>query len=125
MANQLISEDKILARFRGLCLKLPEASETGSFGHPNFRAGKRTFAAFEWIQGRPTLAFRLGADEVGQALLQGERFFATPYGRGLWASLWADRTIDWKLVEKLVERSYRQVALKRMLAGLDVESDRS
>ena len=125
MPNALILEDKILERFRGLCLGLPETTETGSFGHPNFRAGKRTFAAFEWIQGRPSLAFRLGADEVDQALLQGEPFFATPYGRGLWASLWADRAIDWKLVEKLIERSYRQVASKRMLAGLDARSGRS
>lgn len=103
---------------------MPETSETGSFGHPNFRAGKRTFATYEWIRGRPSLAFRLGADEVDQALLQGDRFFATPYGKGLWASLWADGPIDWKLVESLIERSYRQVALKRMLAALDDESDR-
>jgi predicted DNA-binding protein (MmcQ/YjbR family) len=125
MAKLLISEDTILERFRGLCLSLPETSETGSFGHPNFRAGKRTFAAFEWIKERPTLAFRLGADEVDRALLEGERFFATPYGRGLWASLWADRAIDWKLVENLIEQSYRQVALKRMLAGLDARSSQS
>jgi len=125
MANTLISEDKTLQRFRRLCLRLPETSEAGSFGHPNFRAGKRTFAAFEWIKGRPSLAFRLGADEVDQALLQGDRFFATPYGRGLWASLWADRAIDWKLVEQLIEQSYRQVALKRMLAGLETRSGRS
>jgi hypothetical protein len=37
----------------------------------------------------------------------------------LWASLWADGRIDWKAVEELVERSYRVVALKRMLTALE------
>jgi predicted DNA-binding protein (MmcQ/YjbR family) len=107
-------------RFRELCLGLPETSETGSWGHPNFRAGKRTFAAFEWIKGRPSLAFRLGADEVDALLLQGDRhFFAPPYGRGQWASLWADESVEWQRVQALIEASYRQVALKRMLAALD------
>ena len=65
------------------------------------------------------MAFKLGADEVDQLLMQGDSFFATPYGRGLWASLWADGTIPWKLVEQLVEHAFRHVALKRMLSRLD------
>jgi len=32
-----------LARLRSLCLSLPETSETASWGHPNFKAGKKTF----------------------------------------------------------------------------------
>jgi predicted DNA-binding protein (MmcQ/YjbR family) len=110
---------KVLERFRGLCLALPETRETDAFGHPNFRAGKRTFTAFEWIKGRPSLAFRVGADQAVQLSMGGDLFFATPYGRGLWASLWADGRIDWALVEALIEQSYRQVALKRMLSKLD------
>jgi predicted DNA-binding protein (MmcQ/YjbR family) len=113
------STDDTLRRVRELCLRLPETSETGSFGHPNFRAGKRTFATFEWIRNRPSIAFRLGVDEVDQLLLDGHEFFPTPYGRGRWVSIWADGPIDWKLVEDLLERSYRQVALKRMIAALD------
>ncbi|HUF71782.1 MAG TPA: hypothetical protein VMR74_02665 [Gammaproteobacteria bacterium] len=35
------------------------------------------------------------------------------------SSLWADGPLDWKLVEALIEQSYRQVALKRMLSRLD------
>jgi predicted DNA-binding protein (MmcQ/YjbR family) len=108
----------ILERFRRLCLELPETSETGSWGHPNFRAGKRTFAALEWVHGRPSFAFRLSTDEVDQHLLN-EAFFATPYGRGRWVSLWADGPTDWVLVAELVERSYRQVALQRMLTALE------
>ena len=114
-----MSIDAALERFRKLCLSLPETSEADSWGHPNFRAGKRTFASFEWIKERPSVAFRLGAADVDILLLQDARFFATPYGRGHWISLWADGPLDWPLVEELVERSYRLVALKRMLALLD------
>lgn len=106
-----------LKRLRALCLALPESSETTSHGHPNFMAGRKTFISFERIKGRASIAFRLEPADVEQ-LLRRKEFFATPYGRGLWASLWADGRIDWTEVEELVERSYRVVALKRMLTAL-------
>ena len=113
------ADDSTLDRFRRLCLDLPETVETGSWGHPNFRAGKRTFAAFEWITDRPCVAVRLGADEIESLLLQHKDFFATPYGRGRWVSAWADVSIDWALWAALLERAYRQVALQRMINALD------
>ena len=108
----------ILQRFRNMCLRLPEAKEVGSWGHPNFRAGKRTFATIEWIKDRPSLAFRLGAEATTQGLSQYRLSFVTPYGRGQWLSIWVDAAVDWKLVEVFVDRSYRLVALKRMIAAL-------
>lgn len=114
-----ISAENALERFRKMCLELPETSETGSWGHPNFRAGKRTFTTFEWIGGRPSLAFNLGEFDSDQLLLKGDPFFATPYGRGRWVSVWADVPVDWDMVEELVERSYRRVALKRMIVALE------
>lgn len=108
-----------LERFRSLCLRLPETSETSAWGHPNFRAGKRTFAAYEWIGGRPSVAFRLGADGVQHIMILDKRFFVSPRGRGQWASLWMDGRIDWPLVEQLVDLSYREVALKRMIRKLE------
>ena len=111
--------DAVLQRFRDLSLSLPETSEVGSWGHPNFRAGKRTFATFEWIKGRPSVAIRLGAEDVELLLLRHKQFFVTPYGKGQWVSVWADGPMNWQLVEELVERSYRLVALKRMIAALD------
>lgn len=110
-----------LARLRSLCLSLPETSETASWGHPNFKAGKKTFVAFERVKGRASIAFRLEPNEV-ERLLQRKQFFATPYGRGLWASVWADGPIDWRAVQELVDRSYRVVALKRMLTALEAQS---
>lgn len=117
-----VASRALVERLRGLCLALPETSERSSWGHPNFRAGKKTFAAFEVIRGRPSIAFRLPAEEVEELVLR-ETFFETPYGRGLWASLWADGTIDWKLVDRLLRRSYRVVALKRMLTALEAQAD--
>ena len=113
--------EQTLTRLRSLCLALPETSETASWGHPNFKAGKKTFVAFERVKGRASIAFRLDPGDV-ERLLQRKQFFATPYGRGLWASLWADGRIDWSAVEDLVERSYRVVALKRMLTTLEARS---
>jgi predicted DNA-binding protein (MmcQ/YjbR family) len=108
----------VLERLRRVCLDYPETSETSAWGHPNFKAGRKTFVAFEQVKGRPSVAFRLPPDEV-ERLLSRRQFFVTPYGRGLWVSLWADQALDWKAVASLVDRSYRAVAQKRMLKALD------
>jgi predicted DNA-binding protein (MmcQ/YjbR family) len=112
------STGSTLQKLRAFCLSLPETTETSSWGHPNFRAGKRTFAAFERVGGRPSVAFRVRPNEAAR-VMRGAAFFATPYGRGLWVSLWADRPIDWEGVRRLLLRSYRGVALKRMLVAVD------
>ena len=107
-------------KIRKICLSFPETTEADSWGHPNFRAGKKTFATLERIGGRPSIAFRLGPNHV-PASARG-KFFSTPYGRGLWVSLWADTNLDWKLVSDLLQRSYRGVAIQRMLTELDTSS---
>jgi predicted DNA-binding protein (MmcQ/YjbR family) len=56
-----------------------------------------------------------------QEMARNEPFFATPYGRGQWVSLWADATLDWRFINKLVRRSYRLVALRRMIEKLPDE----
>jgi predicted DNA-binding protein (MmcQ/YjbR family) len=89
-----------------------------AWGHPVFKAGTKTFAAIEPVKGRSSIAFRLDPVDV-DLLLRRKPFFVTPYGRGLWVSAWADSALDWPLVTDLVQRSYRVVALKRMLKKLD------
>ena len=101
----VITEGKGLERFRSICLAFPGASETGSWGHPNFRAGKRTFAAYEVTGGRSALAFRLEPDEIRE-LLDMKGFFPTPYGRGQWVSLDTAGRISWGLVKALAGRSH-------------------
>jgi predicted DNA-binding protein (MmcQ/YjbR family) len=110
--------DESIRRFRSLCLELPETTEVSSWGHPNFRAGKKTFAAVEWFKGRPSFAYRLGP-KTADELRRGSQFFLTPYGRGQWLSMWIDRGVNWRVVKALLARSYRIVALKRMLVALD------
>jgi predicted DNA-binding protein (MmcQ/YjbR family) len=112
------ANEQTLKRLRSLCLALPETSEAASWGHPNFKAGKKVFVAFERVKGRASIAFRLDPDQIDR-LLTRKQCFVTPYGRGQWVSLWADGPVDWRAVESLVERSYRIVALKRMLAALE------
>ena len=107
-----------MERVRRLCLALPEARETVAWGHPVFKAGAKTFAAIEPVKNRLSVAFRLDPVDVG-LLLTRRPFFVTPYGRGLWVSAWADSRLDWPLIGRLVERSYRVVALKRMVKVLD------
>jgi predicted DNA-binding protein (MmcQ/YjbR family) len=112
------SPGHVLEKLRAMCLALPETSESASWGHPNFRAGKRTFATFERVDTRPSIAFRLDRDDV-ERLLRRRQFFSTPYGRGQWVSVWADQTLDWRLVADLLQRSYRAVALQRMITALE------
>jgi predicted DNA-binding protein (MmcQ/YjbR family) len=96
---------------------LPETSEVVTWGHPSFRAGKKTFAAIETIDGRPSLAVRVEPLEA-EVRAGDELFFLTPYGRGKWLSVWLDRDDASGLIRDLIGRAYRIVANKRMLAAL-------
>ena len=116
-----VFERPVFARARRLCLALPETIETSSWGHPNFRVGRKTFCAFEIVTGRPSIAFRLSRADVDRALRR-KHFFATPYGRRVWASVWADGPVDWKAIQSLLRRSYRVVASKRLIALLDADA---
>ena len=112
-----VFERPVFARTRRLCLRLPESTEVGAWGHPTFRVGRKTFCAFEIIRERPSVAFRLPSANV-TAALKDARCFATPYGRGLWVSVWVDAAVDWKQIGTLIDVSYRTVATKRQIAAL-------
>jgi predicted DNA-binding protein (MmcQ/YjbR family) len=114
-------DDVVLTRLRNLCLSLPETTETGSWGHPNFRAGRRTFVTYEWIRRRPSIAFHLTRTDV--AKYAGVRGFTrTPYGRDEWISMMADGRVNWRLVRELILKSYKLVALNRMVTALEKET---
>lgn len=124
LLHQRGSDDSpLLTRVRSLCLSLPETTEASSWGHPNFRAGKRIFVTYEWVRKRPSIAFRLDPSGVAKYAAR-PGFFLTPYGRGQWVSLEADRRVNWRLARTLILRSYRLVALKRMTQALDARMSR-
>ena len=85
-----------------------------SWGHPNFRAGKRTFAALEVYEGQLSVCFKPDPDSY-RRIVKDPRFFVPPYvGQQGWLSLKVDAAL-----EGLLEQSYRGAALVRMLAALD------
>jgi predicted DNA-binding protein (MmcQ/YjbR family) len=120
MASDIFARP-VFARARRLCLSFPETTETASWGHPNFRAGRKIFCAFEMIRGRPSIAFRLPDGVIDELLASGQGF-STPYGRSRWASLWVDGDVDWPKVTALVEASYRTVANKHILRELSART---
>jgi predicted DNA-binding protein (MmcQ/YjbR family) len=114
-----MKESSVLARLRKVCLQLPEVRETVKWGHPTFEAGKKIFVVLDRYDGRPCIAFRAPLEKVDE-LLADERFTEAPYAaRFGWVCLNVEGSIDWAEVERLVQGSYRLVALKRMLAAID------
>jgi predicted DNA-binding protein (MmcQ/YjbR family) len=112
-------ESQLLRKLREICLVLPEVRETKKWGHPTFEAGKKMFAVLDSYDDRPCIAFR-SPPELLQQYLADNRFFEAPYAaRYGWVCLRAVGSLDWREVEKLLRDSYRQVALKRMLAALE------
>lgn len=114
-------DDPYLSDLRAVCLALPESSEVEAWGRPTFRAGKKIFAVFEGSDDHPyAVIFKPEPDER-EALLGDERFYVPPYfGPSGWLALdFTAARIDWDEVAELMDSSYRQVALKRMLEELD------
>ncbi len=109
----------ILKKLRTICLALPEARETVTFGHPTFQAGKKTFAVLEEYKGELCFVFKAELP-TQQALIQSPRFFTAPYvGKHGWTSLRVGGRLDWGEIADLSKQSYRLVASKRMLAELE------
>ncbi|HSK55930.1 MAG TPA: MmcQ/YjbR family DNA-binding protein [Jiangellales bacterium] len=114
-------DDPYLADVRRVCRALPETAEVEAWGRPTFRAGKRMFAVFDGNDDHPYALVLKPDPAEREALLADPRFYVPPYhGPYGWVAL--DLTaaeVDWVEVAELAETSYRQVALKRMLAALD------
>ena len=114
-------DDPFLADVRRVALALPETVEIEAWGRPTFRAGKKMFATFAHHDGHGfAVLFKPDPGEK-PALVQDPRFYSPPYlGPSGWLGLDLEAArVDWTEVAELLEASYRQVALKRMLAMLD------
>ncbi len=114
----MAGNEEVLKKLREICLKLPEATEGLSWGHPTFKAGKKAFAVLDEYNRTLCVAFKANPS-AKEALLEDPRFFRAPYADSQgWVCLKADEGLDWKEVKIFILHSYRQVALKRMLSEL-------
>ena len=113
-------DDPFLSELRGICLAFPETAEVEAWGRPTFRAGKKLFAVFGGSDEHPYAVVFKPEPEERPALLGDARFYVPPYfGASGWLALdFAAAPVDWDEVHELMESSYRQVALKRMLEAL-------
>jgi predicted DNA-binding protein (MmcQ/YjbR family) len=104
----MISEAEILKKLRKICLAMPRAEETLSFGHPSFRVhGGKIFAVLETYKGELGICFNVGKVLQG-VFLDDPRFFRTPYtGKHGWVTLrvYAAR-LNWMEIRELVKGSY-------------------
>src|SRR5271170_2715025 len=108
----MISEAEILKKLRKVCLRLPEAEETVSFGHPTFRVrGGKIFAVLEEYKGELGICVNVGKLLQG-IFLDDPRFFRTPYiGQHGWVTLRVYAgPLDWNEIQELVKGSYQLVA---------------
>lgn len=114
-------DDPYLTELRDVCLRLPESSEVEAWGRPTFRAGRKMFAVFEGNDEHPYAVTFKPESAERPALLVDPRFYEPAYfGPGGWVALdFTAAPVDWDEVAELMETSYRQVALKRMLKALD------
>lgn len=123
MAHERIysDDDPYLNELREVCLALPEAVEVEAWGRPTFRAGKKLFAVFSGTDAHPYSVIFKPEPEERPALVDDVRFYSPPYlGPSGWLALEFDAApVDWQEVAELLECSYRQVALKRMITTLD------
>lgn len=117
-------DDPYLSDLRTACLAFPEAVEVEAWGRPTFRAGRRIFAVFGGTDDHPYAVVFKPAPEERPALIADDRFYVPPYfGPSGWLALdFTAAVVDWAEVRELLETSYRQVALKRMLTALESAS---
>jgi hypothetical protein len=107
---------KPLTRLRRICLALPQATEQETWGDPTFRVRGKIFVhavedgASFWCKAPPGSQFVLvNADP--------KRFYVPPYvGPKGWVGVRLDGRPDWDEIARIVERSYRLVAPKRVAA---------
>lgn len=104
------SERAWLARYRAICLAMPDAVEAIKWGHPNFVVGGKIFASFGKEAGRMSVGFKCAPLEQAE-LVASDRYFVAPYaGRFGWVCYELRGRIPWREIAERVARSYQLVA---------------
>jgi len=112
-------KEEPLERVREICLALPDARETATWGKPHFRVGEKIFCGYELEEGVPAIGFKLEREHARE-LVRRPGFRPAPYvGHKGWVQLDVSSVSDWDAVRELVLESYRLIAPKRSLAKLE------
>ena len=110
-----------LTRLRKLSASYPETAEVEAWGHPTFRVRGKIFASFGEHEGAP----RIGCKQtrIDQSVLtEDPRFQVAPYvGKHGWIVIRIE-DVPWDMVADLVDRSYRLIAPKSLVKGLEREA---
>jgi predicted DNA-binding protein (MmcQ/YjbR family) len=118
LEKTLVTASQVGEKLRKMCLALPEAEETRTFGHETWRIGKKTFAVLEQYGGELVICFKVTHLEQAD-LIRDSNYFVAPYvGQHGWTCLKA-KNLDWGAVERHIRESYRLNALKRHLKLLE------
>lgn len=115
------NKDPYLKELRAVCLALPEATEVEAWGRPTFRAGEKgkMFAIFTGLNEKNYSVVFTPDPAEAPALRADERFYVAKYHPKQLALDFTKAPVDWDEVAELIEASYRQVALKRLIKLLD------
>ena len=96
-----------LEKVRSICLALGGATETMSFGHPTWRAGRRTFAVFEKYRGDWSVALKAEPEQQRALVASDPRFYPTPYvGQRGWVSFKLRGRIPWARLRELLREAH-------------------
>ena len=100
-------------RIRALCAELPEVHEEITWGEDlTIRVGRKIFC----FPGETAFTVKADPSEL-LALLDDPRVTLAPYvGRFGWVSVRLDEPVDWDEVDRLIRRSYRLIAPKKLAA---------
>lgn len=110
---------KILAIMHEHCLRLPETVREDNGNDPTWKGGKKAYAGVAQDKGRLKLRFKIGFEQQGFLVADPRYTIPLYYGANGWINLDVQNGVNWEEVDGLLENSYRQIALKRMLKALD------
>lgn len=122
-----------LASLRRVCLDLPEAVEEQAWVGTRWVVRRKTFAHVLTIEGGQPAAYAKAAQTSGPAcvltfrapveVLGAARFHRAPFFKPVWfrdiGGVLLDERTDWDEIERLVVRSFRLLAPKRLAAQVE------
>lgn len=127
------NSDWLLAQIRQRALSLPETEERESHGAPGWRTGGKSGKFFAYFSdkhhGEPHIALLVktsGVDEMCELIECDPDTFYRPayYGASGWVGIVLNqRGLDWSQITYWLERSWRQIAPKRLTKPQDAAAE--